>query len=49
MNNCLIKYKRKLDLKGYRANINKTTKILNWKPNLKFKDIISKMINDELF
>ena len=43
------KYKRKLDLKGYRANINKTTKILNWKPNLKFKDIISKMINDELF
>ncbi len=43
------KYKRKLDLKGYRANIKETTKILNWKPNLKFKDIISKMINDELF
>ena len=43
------KYKRKLDLKGYRANIKETTKILNWKPNLKFKEIISKMINDELF
>ena len=43
------KYKRKIDLKGYKANIYDTQKILKWRPNLKFKTIIHKMINDELF
>ena len=42
-------YKRKIDLKGYKANIKDTQKILKWKPNLKFKTIIHKMINNELF
>ena len=43
------KYKRKIDLRGYRANIKETKKILKWKPNLKFKNIIHKMIKNELF
>ena len=43
------KYKRKIDLKGYKANILDTQKILKWRPDLKFKTIIHKMINDELF
>lgn len=43
------KYKRKIDLKGYKANIKDTQKILKWKPTLKFKNIIHKMINNELF
>ena len=43
------KYKRKIDLKGYKANIKETQKILKWKPSLKFKTIIHKMINNELF
>ena len=43
------KYKRKVDLRGYKANIADTQKILKWKPKLKFKTIIHKMINNELF
>ena len=43
------KYKRKIDLKGYKANITETKKLLKWKPKLKFKSIIHKMINNELF
>ena len=43
------KYKRKIDLRGYKANIKDTQKILRWKPTLKFKNIIYKMINNELF
>jgi len=43
------KYKRKIDLRGYKANIVDTQKILKWKPTLKFKTIIHKMINNELF
>ena len=43
------KYKRKIDLKGYKANIAETKKLLKWKPKLKFKTIIHKMINNELF
>tara|TARA_B100000989_G_scaffold262939_1_gene214607 strand:+ start:3449 stop:4405 length:957 start_codon:yes stop_codon:yes gene_type:complete len=43
------KFKRKLDIKGYRANINKTKKILKWKPKINFKQIVYKMVNDELF
>ncbi len=43
------KYKRKIDLKGYKANIVETKKLLKWKPKLKFKTIIHKMINNELF
>jgi len=43
------KYKRKIDLRGYKANITDTQKKLKWKPRLKFKAIIHKMINNELF
>ncbi len=43
------KYKRKIDLRGYKANIADTQKILKWKPKLSFKHIIHKMINNELF
>ena len=43
------KYKRKIDLRGYKANIADTQKILKWKPKLRFKTIIHKMINNELF
>ena len=43
------KYKKKIDLRGYKANIKYTKKILKWQPNLKFKTIIHKMIKDELF
>ena len=43
------KFKRKLDIKGYKANISKTKKILKWKPKINFKQIVYKMVNDELF
>ena len=43
------KYKRKIDLRGYKANIADTQKELKWKPKIKFKTIIHKMINNELF
>ncbi len=43
------KYKRKIDLRGYKANISETQKILKWKPQIKFKTIIQKMIDNELF
>ena len=43
------KYKRKIDLKGYKANIIETQKVLKWKPSVKFDTIIYKMINNELF
>ncbi len=43
------KFKRKLDIRGYRANISQTKKILKWKPKKSFKQIVFKMVNDELF
>ncbi len=43
------KYKRKTDLRGYKANIRDTKKVLKWRPNVKFRSIIYKMINNELF
>ena len=43
------KYRRKIDLRGYKANIADTQKILKWKPKLRFKTIIHKMIKNELF
>ena len=43
------KYKRKIDLRGYKANIAETQKVLKWKPSVKFDTIIYKMINNELF
>ena len=43
------KLKRKLDIKGFRANISKTKKILKWRPKLNFKQIVYKMVNEELF
>ena len=41
--------REKIDLRGYKANIIDTQKVLKWKPKLKFKTIIHKMINNELF
>ena len=43
------KFKRKLDIKGYKADISKTKKILKWRPKISFKKIVYKMVNDELF
>ena len=43
------KYKRKIDIRGYKANIIETQKLLKWKPSVKFNTIIYKMINNELF
>ena len=43
------KLKRNLDIKSYKANIIDTKKKINWTPKIKFKEIISKMINNELF
>lgn len=43
------KFKRRLDIKGYRANISETKKILKWKPKINFKQIVYKMVNDDLF
>ena len=43
------KYKRKIDLRGYKANIIETQKVLKWKPSVKFNAIIYKMIYNELF
>ena len=43
------KYKRKIDLRGYKANIVETQKVLKWKPSVKFNAIIYKMIYNELF
>lgn len=42
-------FKRNTDIRGYRANISNTKKILKWKPKTNFKTMIYKMINDELF
>lgn len=41
--------KRNTDIKGYKADIRITKKNLNWSPKIRFKTIISKMLNDELF
>ena len=42
-------FKRKLDIRGYKADISLTKKKLNWKPKTSFKKIIYKMVNDELY
>ena len=43
------KFKRKLDIRGYRADIIETKKKINWEPKTSFKDIVYKMVNNELF
>lgn len=43
------KFKRNLDIKGYKANMIDTKKNINWRAKTKFKKIIAKMLNDELF
>ena len=43
------KFKRNLDIRGYKADINQTKKILKWKPKLNLKKIIYKMVNNELY
>ena len=43
------KFKRKLDIRGYKADITLTKKKINWEPKISFKQIVSKMVNNELF
>ncbi len=43
------KFKRKLDIKGYKADISLTKKIIKWYPKTSFKQIVYKMVNNELF
>lgn len=43
------KFNRKLDIRGYRADINQAKNKINWKAKTNFKKIIFKMVNDELF
>ena len=43
------KYKRNIDIRGYKADIRLTKKILKWAPKLNLKQIIFKMVKNELF
>ena len=43
------KFKKKLDIRGYKADISETKKKIKWQPKTNFKKIIYKMVNDELF
>ncbi len=45
----ISKFRRKLDIRGYKADIAETKKIINWSPKVTFKKIVKKMVNDELF
>ena len=44
-----IRYKRNIDIRGYKADIRLTKKILKWAPKLNLKQIIFKMVKNELF
>lgn len=41
--------KRKNDIISYKANTILAKKTINWKPKVGFKEIVKKMVNDELF
>ncbi len=41
--------KRKNDIISYKASTILAKKTINWKPKVRFKDIVKKMVNDELF
>jgi len=41
--------KRKNDIISYKANIKLAKKTINWKPKVGFKEMVRKMVNDELF
>ena len=43
------KFQRNTDIRGYKADIRLTKKILKWQPKVNSKKIIYKMINNELF
>ena len=43
------KFKRTLDIRGYKADIKLTKKKIKWHPKTTFKQIISKMVKDELY
>ena len=43
------KFKRKLDVRGYKADISLTKKKIKWLPKTPFKKMIYKMVKDELF
>jgi GDPmannose 4,6-dehydratase len=45
----VVKFRRKLDIHSYKADIRNTKKILKWEPKTKFKMIVYKMVNNELF
>mgnify|MGYP001060604261 FL=1 len=49
LNTNVKKFKRKLDIRGYKADISETKKKIKWQPKTNFKKIIYKMVNDELF
>ena len=42
-------FRRKIDIRGYKADITLTKRKINWRPKTSFKKIIYKMVNDELF
>jgi len=44
-----IKFKRKTDISSYKADISLIKKKLKWKPKIGFKQIVFKMVNDQLF
>jgi GDPmannose 4,6-dehydratase len=43
------KFQRKSDIKSYTANINLIKKKLKWSPKISFKQIVFKMVNNDLF
>tara|TARA_B100000482_G_C12345300_1_gene194587 strand:- start:67 stop:474 length:408 start_codon:yes stop_codon:yes gene_type:complete len=43
------KFKRKIDIDSYKADINLIKKKLKWKPKVNFEQIVYKMVNDILF
>ena len=45
----LKKFHRKIDIKSYRANTYLANKKIGWKAKTSFKQIIKKMVYDELF
>ncbi len=49
LNTNVKKFKSKLDIRGYKADISETKNKIKWQPKKNFKQIIYKMVNDELF
>ena len=43
------KFKRKIDIKSYKANTSLAKKTIKWSTKISFKQIVYKMIKNELF